>query len=149
MKVLVTYESRSGNTKRAADDIAAAAEDLGHAVAIKPLADVRGYDISLAQVVFVGSWVKGFLIVGVGPARKAMHHLTSFGSLEGKQAAVFCTYALHPRSTLDSLRKVLADRGATVLGERAFHGHGDSIEGAAEFATEVLAAAEEMSARAE
>lgn len=149
MKVLVAYESRSGNTQRAAEEIASASVELGHDVTIKPLVDVRAYDTSLAQVVFVGSWVKGFVVVGVGPAHKALHHLKSFGSMEGKQAAVFCTYAVHPRSTLDSLRKVLADRGATVLGERAFHGHGDQIDGAAGFATEVLAAAEEMSASVE
>ena len=138
MKVLVGYESRSGNTERAAKAIAAEAESLGHDVVCKPLADIRGHDVALAQVLFIGSWVKGFLIVGVGPAHKAMGYLESFSGLEGKQAGVFCTYALNPRGTLDKLRSFLASRGALVVGEKAFRGHGTETEGAEDFARGVL-----------
>lgn len=146
MKVLVGYESRSGNTERAAKAIAAEAEAQGHDVVCKSLADVRGYDVSLADVLFLGSWVAGFLVIGVGPAHKAITNLEKFGSLEGKKAAVFCTYALNPKSTLDVLRRIIAGRGATVLGEKAFRGHGGETDGAAAFTTQVLEAAAAMKA---
>ena len=41
--------------------------------------------------------------------------------MHGKQAAVFCTFALNPRKTLDKMTGVVSGLGADVIGGLALH----------------------------
>ena len=36
--------------------------------------------------------------------------------MRGKRAAVFCTFALNPKKTLDKMSGIIAGRGADVIG---------------------------------
>jgi flavodoxin len=139
MKVLVAYESRGGRTKRAAEAVADAVRTAGHEVDVSPLREAGPEQVRVADVVFVGSWVEGFLFFGVGPAKAARQWVAALPSLSGKHAAVFCTYALNPRGTLATLGAGLRAKGASIDGEAGFH-HRRPTEGAAEFAGRVLAA---------
>ena len=120
MKLLVAYESRGGKTKQAAEAIAGSAKEAGHDVSTRPLGDVSAADISAADALFVGTWVEGFILFGVGPAKPAIKAVTalSFGS---KPVASFCTFGFNPRSTLATLRGLLEKSGARVVAERAFN----------------------------
>ncbi len=138
MRFLIAYESRGGRTRAAAEAIAAAARAGGHEADVRPLAGTDADALGRADVVFVGTWVEGFLVVGVGPARAAREWMARLPALSGKPAAVFCTYALNPRGTLSALQADLERKGARVLARRAFHRrHPD--EGAGALVREVLA----------
>jgi flavodoxin len=113
MNVLVLYQSRGGHTRDAAEGIAEATRSLNHETVIKSV-------IEHADVLFVGTWVQGFILFGVKPAGADLW-VPALPSLEGKVAAVFCTYAFSPRGSLQALGAMLRARGATILGERAFH----------------------------
>ena len=139
MKVLVAYESRGGRTKRAAEAIADAVRASGHEAEARPLKEAGSDQVRAADLLFVGSWVEGFLLFGVGPAKSAMRWVAGLQPLSGKHTAVFCTYALNPRGTLSTLGSGLRAKGASLDGEAAFH-HRRPTEGAAEFARRVLAA---------
>jgi flavodoxin len=121
MKVLVTYESRGGRTLTAAEAIAEAIRAAGHTVAVKPLAEVARDDLLDQDLLFAGTWVEGFFLFGVGPARAALQLLKALPPLGGKSAAVFCTYAFNPRGTLGVLRALLEANGARVVGQKAFN----------------------------
>jgi hypothetical protein len=41
--------------------------------------------------------------------------------MRGKKAAVFCTFALNPGTTLDKMTTALMDRGADVIGGLALN----------------------------
>ncbi len=138
MKVLVAYESRKGTTKRAAEAIASAADVEGNDVMIKPIRDVSDNDVNAADVIFAGSWVKGFVVVGVGATPHSLKAIASWPSLAGKRAASFCTYHVSPKGTLGQIGAELRARGAVVVGERSFH-HDEPEAGAAAFARDVLA----------
>lgn len=140
MNVLVTYESRGGRTKRAADAIAEAARATGATVVVSPVSDATSERVEEADVLFVGSWVEGFIVIGVGPAGPALHWIATLPALGGKPAAVFCTYAFNPRGTLAKLEAALAKKGAKVIGARAFHRKAPGA-GADGFVKEVLRAA--------
>lgn len=120
MNILVLYQSRGGHTRQAAEAIAAAARQLGHAVTVKSVIEVRPADVEAADVLFVGTWVQGFILFGVKPAGADLW-ARALPSLAGKPVGVFCTYAVHPRSSLRALSTLLEARGARVLGQRAFH----------------------------
>jgi flavodoxin len=120
MNVLVLYQSRGGHTREAAEAVALAARDLNHKVNLKSVIEVRSADVEQAETLFVGTWVQGFILFGVKPAGAELW-VPALPSLAGKPVGVFCTYAFNPRSSLRRLGALLQARGATVVGERAFH----------------------------
>ena len=97
--------------------------------------------MSQADALFVGSWVDGFILFGVGPARAAERWLAALPPLDGVKAGVFCTYAFNPRGTLDILTSRLEARGAQVVARHAFNRRAPEA-GAERFAREVLATTE-------
>jgi flavodoxin len=120
MNVLVLYQSRKGHTRTAAEAIAQVARDLNHTVKIKSVIEVQNADIDHADALFIGTWVQGFILFGVKPAGADLW-VRAIPSPEGKPVAVFCTYAVNPRGSLQKLSGLLSARGARVVGQRAFH----------------------------
>jgi flavodoxin len=120
MNVLVLYQSRSGHTRDAAEAIAQATRNLNHEAVVKSVIQVRAADVENADVLFVGTWVQGFILFGVRPAGADLW-VPALPSLEGKAIGVFCTYAFGPRGSLRALGAMLEARGATILGQHAFH----------------------------
>ncbi|MBZ0294305.1 MAG: flavodoxin family protein [Anaerolineae bacterium] len=120
MNVLILYQSRGGHTRDTAEAIAQAARELNHKTVIKSVIEVQKADVETADVLFVGTWVQGFILFGVKPAGAELW-VPALPSLKGKEVAVFCTYAFNPRSSLHKLSAMLTTHGATVLGEHAFH----------------------------
>jgi hypothetical protein len=141
VKVLVAYQSRGGTTRRTALAIAAALKAAGHDATALPMAEAGPAEVAGAEALVVGSWVEGFIVVGVRPARPARRWVEALPPLRGIPAAVFCTYAMHPRGTLRELARALEQRGARVVAERAFHRRRPEA-GAGQFVAAALGAIE-------
>ena len=138
MEVLVAYESRGGRTRRAAEAVAEAVRARGSDATLKALSGTTAQDIEHADAVAIGSWVQGFIVVKVGPAKAALDALGRLPAMGGKPAAVFCTYGVNPRGTLAILRRSLEEKGANVVAENASHrSHPD--RGATELAARLCA----------
>ncbi|MDA8072673.1 MAG: hypothetical protein M0Z82_13995 [Actinomycetota bacterium] len=119
MEVLVAYESRGGRTRRAAEAVATAVRERGSNATLKALSETTAQDIERSDAVAVGSWVEGFIVVNVGPAKAALRAVGQLPDMGGKPTAVFCTYAVNPRTALATLRRSLEAKGATVVAENA------------------------------
>jgi hypothetical protein len=139
MKVLVAYESRSGRTRRAATAIADACGADGHDVTVLPLAQVHREEIEQCDIAAIGSWVEGFILFGVKPARAATRWLDQAPSFAGKRVGVFVTYAANPRGSLGLLRRGVEARGGRVVAEHSSRRQHPEA-GAADFARRLLAA---------
>jgi hypothetical protein len=100
--------------------------------------------VDKADVLLVGTWIQGFILFDVRPAGAELW-VKALPSLGGKPVGVFCTYAFHPRGSLQALGTLLTGRGATIAGERAFHRRRPG-DGAAAFVQHVLQAAEHAAA---
>lgn len=137
MNVLVGYESRGGRTKKIAEAIADAARASGSQVRTAPLKEISGAEVTAADAVFVGSWVEGFILFGVGPARGARVWLEGLPALGSKPVGIFCSYGFNPRGTLVTMRRMLEAKGADVTGQGAFR-RKESLGGAADLARDVL-----------
>ncbi|MBR0163268.1 MAG: flavodoxin [Lachnospiraceae bacterium] len=85
-KVLVTYASKTGNTKKLAEGIYDGLQDADKTILpMEEARDTKDYDVILA-----GYWVdKG------GPCAEAKEYL---GALSGKKVGLFCTLAFWPDS---------------------------------------------------
>lgn len=118
MRVVVLYESRTGNTRKAGELIGGAALARGHEVAVRPVERIDFKELALSDAVFVGTWCDGAILFGhrPGSARK----LWNLPVLDRKPAGVFLTYAIHSGSALRKLAELLEAKGAEVVAGRAY-----------------------------
>jgi hypothetical protein len=79
-------------------------------------------DVSGADLICIGTWVKGLFIILQHPTAEAMEFIERLGDLTGKQAVVFCTYKLAIGSTLSKMAKALEGKGASVVGQYKYRG---------------------------
>lgn len=120
MKAAILIESLTGNTWKAGELVAADLQQEGWS--ITGLSRVRQPDhasIQDADVVLVGTWVHGAFVIGQAPW--GLGAISQLPAMRGKQAAVFCTFALNPGRTLDKLTAAVAGLGAEVIGGLALH----------------------------
>lgn len=120
MKAAVLIESLTGNTWKAGELVAADLQQEGWS--ITGLSAVRSPDhasIQAADIVLIGTWVHGLFVVGQAPW--GIGSISQLPAMQGKQAAVFCTFALNPAKTLDKMTAAVTGLGAEVIGGLALN----------------------------
>ncbi len=137
MKATVVYESMTGNTATAGHLIAAGLTAAGVEAVACPITQVDLQSLSESELVVVGSWTDGFFFFGQRPGRGA--RLAQLPVIDGKKAAVFCTYAVNAGKTLPKLSRIVTRRGGEVIGGFAIH-RKRMEEEAAEFVDRLLGA---------
>ncbi len=136
MQVAIIYDSLTGNTQRAAWLMGDAFWRRGISTRLFSVTEIDEAVVAGADLVIVGSWTDGLLIVGqrVGRGGRFKKHLPD---LTGKRCAVYCTYAIAPGGTLKKLQKRVEGHGGQVLGGLAIRR--DALEDGAESMVEQLA----------
>ncbi len=133
---MVIYESLTGNTRRAAGLIGGQLVAGGlDVINLSPANAVDLQALSAAELVVVGTWTDGMLVVGQRPGRAG--RLQQLPAMRGKRAVVYCTYAINPGKTIDKLMGIVGGRGADVIGGLALHRR-HLEEGAADFSGRLL-----------
>jgi flavorubredoxin len=117
MKAVVIYESLTGNTKRAAGMIGAELRRQGVAATAMPITAIDYQALEEADVVIVGTWTDGLILVGQKPGRAG--RLKKLPYITGKKAVGYVTYAIDCGKAVDKLVAILEDRGGEVLGGMA------------------------------
>jgi flavorubredoxin len=113
MRAVVIYESMTGNTARAARLIADEVAAQGVETSLYNIADIGLKDLAEADIVFVGTWVDGLVLFGHRPGRAG--RIRAMPVVDGKRVAAFMTYAVHAGKALERFKRVLEERGATVV----------------------------------
>jgi hypothetical protein len=119
-RILVCYESRGGRTAAAAEAIATGLLEEGHYVRVLPIAKVGLAELAGAEALVVGTWVEGLVVAKVGPAEAMATWLADLPRLGGKPVAIFCTFAVAPKRTLPSMRRLFEEKGTVVVAQAAF-----------------------------
>ncbi len=136
MKVVVIHESRTGNTRQAAEWIGGAAEAEGAEVHVFASDQVGPGQLADADLVFVGTWTDGLFLLGHRPG--GSRNLKAMPDLWHKRVVPFVTYAVNPGRVVDKLGGLLSRKGADVLPGRAFH-RGRLPDGVVEFVRQSMA----------
>ncbi len=145
MKAIVIYESLTGNTRKAGEAIAAELTRSGVETVACSIREIDLPQLSAADLVVVGSWVDGLFLVGQKPA--GVRRLINLPVIDGKRAAVYCTYALHAGKTLETLSGIVERRGGDVIGGMAIK-RKEIQAGAVEFVDRLVGVLEEEQAAA-
>ncbi len=119
MKATVVYESLTGNTAKAGHLIAAELTNAGIEAVACPINQVDLQSLSASELVVVGSWTDGLFFFGQRPGRAG--RLNNLPVIDGKKAAVYCTYAVNAGQTLPKLSRIVRRRGGDVIGGYAIH----------------------------
>ena len=135
MDAVVIYESLTGNTAKAGQAIAAELSARGLPTVAFPITHVDYQALSLADLVIVGSWVDGLILVGQRPGR--LGRIRNMPALAGKRAIVYLTYAIDPGHALTKMSDAVSALGADVLGGQLIR-RDKLVEGTADFVDRVL-----------
>ena len=143
MRATVVYESLTGNTATAGQLIAAELTAAGIEAVACPINQVDHQSLSQSELVVVGSWTDGLFFFGQRPGRAG--RLATLPVIDGKKAAVYCTYAVNAGKTLPKLSRIVGRRGGEVIGGYAIR-RKDMEAGAAEFVDRLLGALDNVEA---
>ena len=146
--VLVAFDSRRGTTASVGERIGLVARGTTPQVTVGHVRTLHPERASQADVLFLGAWVSGLVVVGVGPSEGAISWGERLPDLTGKVAGVFCTYGLNPRTTLARLSDLLSEKGAEVVAGNASRRR-NPFEGVDGFTREVMAVARQRFPRGE
>lgn len=120
MKAALLIESLTGNTWKAGEMIAGLLQQEGWTITgVDRAREPDHAAIQDADFVVVGTWVHGLFVVGQTPW--GLGTISHLPVMRGKQAAVFCTYALNPGKSVEKLNDTVLRLGADSLGGVALH----------------------------
>ena len=122
MNIAIVYDSSTGTTAKAAEAMGKTMEEQGHQCRVQSIAQADPTDVSEADLICVGSWVKGLFIILQHPTEGTMQFIERLGNRAGKRAVLFCTYKLATGSTLRQMSKALEGKGAKVEGQFKYRG---------------------------
>lgn len=138
MRALVIHESLTGNTREAARLIVDELTTLGWEASECSSREVDLAALQSADVVVVGTWVDGLLVIGQRPGGAGK--IAKLPLLGNKTTYVYVTYAIDSGKTLKKLTAEVEARHGNVVGGMAIK-RTELVEGSREFAQRVVAAA--------
>jgi flavodoxin len=122
MNVVIVFDSSTGTTKKAAKEMGKLLSEQGHQCQVLPLYDADPASIAEADLLCVGSWVKGLFIIRQHPTEGIMQFIDRLDDLAGKKTVVFCTYKIAIGSTLHQMTKALEAKGGQVVAQFKYRG---------------------------
>lgn len=116
MNTAIVYDSETGTTKAAAEAMAELVRAAGHQCTVSSVRDADPATVSAADAICIGSWCKGLFFILQHATKATMDFIDRLDDLDGKPAAVFCTYKTAVGGMLHKMAARLEGRGATVTG---------------------------------
>lgn len=135
MKVVVLHQSRTGNTKKAAELIGGAVQSSGASVSVRSVSNIDYKELADADLIFVGTWVDGLIMFGHRPGDSGK--IKKVPKLWDKKVVAFMTHALNPGNAAEKMASLLEEHGANVLASRSLNRHHLELEAPA-FTNEAL-----------
>ena len=119
MNIVVIHQSRSGNTKKAAELIGGAVTSLGNKVTVRSTENLDYKELANADLIFVGTWVDGLILFGHRPGD--IGKLNLIPPLWSKNVIAFMTHAANPGKAASKFASFLEAKGAKVISSRSIN----------------------------
>lgn len=116
MNVAIVFDSKTGTTKAAAEAMAELVRAAGHQCTVSSVENADPATVSGADAICVGSWCKGLFFILQHATKATTDFIDGLPNLDGKPAAVFCTYKTAVGGMLSKMAASLQNRGAAVTG---------------------------------
>jgi len=122
MNITIVYDSSTGKTRQASEAMCKLFKGHGHQCQVYSVGKIKPEEVKNADLICVGTWVKGLFIIKQHPTEASMQFIDELGDLNGKRVVVFCTYLLAAGSTLKQMSHALQANGAEVLARFKYRG---------------------------
>ena len=119
MNIVVIHQSRSGNTKKAAELIGGAIASSENKVTVRSTENLDFKELADADLIFVGTWVDGLILFGHRPGD--IGKLNLIPPLWGKNVVAFMTHAVNPVKAGSNFCSFLEAKGAKVISSRSIN----------------------------
>lgn len=119
MNIVVIHQSRSGNTKKAAELIGGAIASSESKVTVRSAENLDFKELANADLIFVGTWVDGLILFGHRPGD--IGKLNLIPPLWGKNVVAFMTHAANPGKAVSKFTNFLESKGAKVIFSRSIN----------------------------
>jgi flavodoxin len=113
-QAIILYQSKTGITKKYAEEIGQFLSEKGVKATILPVADYQDGLTEKADLVFMGCWTAGLMLFLQHPVKTWNDFAHKLPSLKGKKAVLFTTYKLATGSMFKNMRKHLGDKGTDL-----------------------------------
>ena len=116
MNVAIVFDSATGTTEAAAEAMGDLIRAAGHECTVSSVRHADPAMVSTADAICVGSWCKGLFFIRQHATEATMDFIDGLNGIDGKPAAVFCTYKTAVGRMLPKMVARLENRGAVVTG---------------------------------
>lgn len=113
-QAVIIYQSKTGVTKKYAEEIGRFLSEKGMNTTVLPVADYHDGLTDKADIVFMGCWTSGLMLFLQHPEKAWNDFAKNIPSLKGKKAVLFTTYKLATGSMFKNMRKQLGDKGTDL-----------------------------------
>jgi flavodoxin len=110
----IVHRSRTGTTRRFAEEIAAHLRTRGFQVVVASIGDVDPGTFATADLVLLGCWTSGLFVVGQHPDQPWVDFVREIPSLDGPRVGLFTTYRLLTGSMFARMRGALAGKSGEI-----------------------------------
>lgn len=114
VRIVVLSQSRTGNTRRAAEMIGGSAEERGAEVTVFSVAEPDYDALAAADLLMIGTWVGGLFFFGHHPGDAGVLN-RNLPMLYGKPVGAFMTYAHYAGKVMKRYTKLLERKGMDVV----------------------------------
>jgi flavodoxin len=104
---VVVYRSRTGTTRRLADELAAHLRARGLETRVGSVGEIEPASLAQADVVLLGCWTSGLLLVGQHPDAPWTDFARDVPNLADHKVALFATYKIRTGSMFRRMRAAL------------------------------------------
>ncbi len=113
-QAVIIYQSKTGITKKYAEEIGQFLSEKGVKTSILPVSDYKVGVTDQADLVFMGCWTAGLMLFLQHPEKTWTDFAGKLPALKGKKTVLFTTYKLATGSMFKNMRKHLGDKGTDL-----------------------------------
>ncbi len=110
----IVYRSRTGTTRRFAEEIGAHLRTRGMQVVVASVGDADPAALAEADVVLLGCWTNGLFVVLQHPDQPWIDFVRAIPELRGPRVGLFATYRLLTGSMFGKMRAELSGRTGPI-----------------------------------
>lgn len=113
-KILVSYQSKHGTTKKYAEGIATFLNKNAVKATAKTISDCTVEEIEACDAILFGCWTHGLMIFLQHPEKKWVEFAKKLPALENKKVGLFTTYKLATGSMFKKMASAFEGKKASI-----------------------------------
>lgn len=114
-KILITYRSKTGITKKYAEEIASYLQTKGVEVSNVAIEEFNNEMLNDTDMLLFGAWTHGLMILLQHPDKPWVNFAKALPDLNGKKTGLFTTYKLATGSLFKKMRKILIEKSVDPI----------------------------------